>query len=313
MKENEIIENKQIRENLAGRVEVLDKVKQIITLPNIEYATTDQVAEYYKTPLQTIETIVLRNRDELNTDGFKTFKKSETIKMLNIQNECLENTVGKSIVTLAYGEKIEIPNRGLRLFTKRAILRVGMLLRDSEIAKEVRTRLLDIIQDTEIHSPEIIKQVEVEIDMEKQLSINVGLAYANGDLLEVLKATKALEDFRIDMRDKRITKLEEEKEILLTESLTIEDSRKLINAMIRKIAANKFHSNFSACWKSFYVQLNYKLGISIKGRSKEPKNPLLNTLTKEEMIEAEKVVRAWAVELDMDLSDVLNLRACKLS
>ena len=106
----------------------------------------------------------------------------------------------------------------------------------------------------------------------------------------------------------KVEKLEEEKEILLTESLTIEDSRTLINAMIRKIAANKFHNNFSACWNSFYIQLNYKLGININSRNKKSKESLINTLTKEEMIEAEKVVRAWAVNLEMDLSDILNLR-----
>ena len=290
MEENEIIENKQIRENLVGRVEVLDKVKQIITLPNTEYSTTDQVAEYYKVGNEAIWSLIFDNKEEIEVDGYKVLEKEELTSFKKVT-------------------QIKPRTRKLAIFPKRAILRVGMLLRDSEVAKEVRTRLLDIIQDTEIHSPEIIKQVEIEIDMEKQLSINVGLAYATGDLLEVLKATKALENFRIDMRDKRINKLEEEKEILLTESLTIEDSRKLINAMIRKIAASKFHGNFSACWKSFYVQLNYKLGISIKGRSKEPKNPLLNTLTKEEMIEAEKVVRAWAVNLEMDLKDILNLKA----
>jgi len=106
----------------------------------------------------------------------------------------------------------------------------------------------------------------------------------------------------------KVEKLEEEKEILLTESLTIEDSRILINAMIRKIAANKFHSNFSACWNSFYVQINYKLGINLKGRGK---SPYINHLTKKEMIKAEKVVRAWAVNLEMDLSDILNLKTIK--
>ena len=62
-----------------------------------------------------------------------------------------------------------LPNRGMKLFPKRAILRVGMLLRDSEIAKEIRTRLLDIVQDTEKASPEIIHNVVEEINEEKQL------------------------------------------------------------------------------------------------------------------------------------------------
>ena len=40
-------------------------------------------------------------------------------------------------------------------FPKRAILRVGILLRNSHVAKEVRTILLDIVHDTENLAPEI--------------------------------------------------------------------------------------------------------------------------------------------------------------
>ena len=40
-------------------------------------------------------------------------------------------------------------NRSNLLFPKRAILNVGMLLRDSAVAKEVRNRLLDIVHDAE--------------------------------------------------------------------------------------------------------------------------------------------------------------------
>lgn len=42
-----------------------------------------------------------------------------------------------------------IPNRGIRCFSKRAVLRFGMLLRDSEVAKEVRTQLLNIKEEAE--------------------------------------------------------------------------------------------------------------------------------------------------------------------
>lgn len=67
---------------------------------------------------------------------------------LNRQDVCLENKKGKTILKVQ-NETLEIPNRGLRLFPKRAILRIGMLLRDSEVAKEIRTRLLDIVYVTE--------------------------------------------------------------------------------------------------------------------------------------------------------------------
>lgn len=48
------------------------------------------------------------------------------------------------------------------LFPKRAILRVGMLLRDSEVAKEVRTQLLNI----EEHTATEVKTYEIDYEQE---------------------------------------------------------------------------------------------------------------------------------------------------
>ena len=107
------------------RLDVLDKVKELVMLKGTEYMTLEQVSNYYKVPKQTIESIKSRNKEELNKNGMKTFTNKE-LKSLNIQDECFK-----------------IPNRGMILFNKRAILNVGMLLTESPIAEEVRTLLLD--------------------------------------------------------------------------------------------------------------------------------------------------------------------------
>ena len=80
----------------------------------------------------------------------------------------------------AYGEEVEflptnvkIPNRGLRLMTKRTLLNIGMLLRDSEVAKELRRRILDIVHDAE-NGNGSIETVVNEIDEEKRLSMELG-------------------------------------------------------------------------------------------------------------------------------------------
>ena len=125
MKELDLIENKTIREKMIGNVSVLEKVKDLLLLGDSEFATLQQVAEYYEVSKQAIESIKNRNKEELINNGMKTFSNKE-IKALNIQDECFK-----------------IPNRGMILFNKRAILNVGMLLTDSPIAKQVRTLLLD--------------------------------------------------------------------------------------------------------------------------------------------------------------------------
>lgn len=121
-----------------GRVEVLDKVKGLVLLPALEMATTQQVADFYGVGVKAINSVVTRHIDELKQDGFYTEDKKSIIEHLKLQNEYLEKRAGGVVyVSFGNGNTITISNRGLRLFPKRAILRVGMLLRDSAVAKEV--------------------------------------------------------------------------------------------------------------------------------------------------------------------------------
>lgn len=123
-KEN-IISDRSVRDNCVSHYEVLERVKKVLLIPDTEWATQKQVAEYYEVGEKAIETICTRHKDELETDGvsLKSYK-----EFLNIQNEGLETVVGKTIFLLANGESLTVPNRGLKVFPRRAILRVGMLL-----------------------------------------------------------------------------------------------------------------------------------------------------------------------------------------
>lgn len=50
----EIINDKQIRESLMERSEVLDKVKSLFLIPGHEVMTTKQVAEYFEVGIEAI-------------------------------------------------------------------------------------------------------------------------------------------------------------------------------------------------------------------------------------------------------------------
>lgn len=95
-----------------------------------------------------------------------------------------------------------IPNRGIRCFSKRAVLRFGMLLRDSEVAKEVRTQLLNVKEEAEKVAPQILTKA---IDNEKELLNNVALAWASGDMMKFAGATMALNQYK----DRHINQLKE--------------------------------------------------------------------------------------------------------
>lgn len=132
---NEVIltESKTMREEFINNVDILDKIKVIPYLTNDMVVSVEQVANYYEITKKAIETIIKRHRDELETDGIVVLK-GEQLKDFN-----------KKICDLhGEGSKINNKTRAFTVMTKRAMLRIGMLLTTSLIAKEVRNYLLNL-------------------------------------------------------------------------------------------------------------------------------------------------------------------------
>jgi len=125
--EENLLNDENVRESHLEKVEVLSKVKELITLPNTELMTTKMVAEWYEVKQDAIRQIITRHKGELEENGL-TFKKYREIKdLVNRDNM----------------SQLKVSRQGSNVFSKRALLNVGMLLRDSQIAKEVRSALLD--------------------------------------------------------------------------------------------------------------------------------------------------------------------------
>ena len=301
-KENELMEQKELREEVIGRVEVLDKVGELLLLPNTEYATTKQVAEYYKVGNEAISSVIKRNKKELESNGLKTLKRNEIDKVFESSNWTFKTMRGKTVVKNDNNE-INVTNTGLILFSKRTILNVGMLLEQSEVAKEVRTKLLDVIHDTEKEHPEIVENVLNEINEEKELMLSRIEAEMNGDFDQVCVINAKL----FALKNKRIKELEDENKTITTHALTLIESRSIINKIVRHIAMTEYHGAFARAWNKLYSQINYKLGINIKGRDKKKNQSYLDTLSEEETFEVEKVVRNWAVKLKINVEEILKL------
>ncbi len=134
----DLLSSRELRDKCSGRYEVLEKVKQLLLIPGTEMMSVKQLAEYYEVGKEAIEAVYTRFKEELVEDGMKNMGYKS---FLNLQVESLEHVRGKTLITLPNKQLIEVPNRGLKVFPRRAILRIGMLLRDSEVAKEIRTQL----------------------------------------------------------------------------------------------------------------------------------------------------------------------------
>lgn len=112
------------RDQLADRTDVLDRVGALRTLPDDMHVMTEMVADFYEVDRETVATLVKRNRDEFEADGYR-------IVTRGVFEERFTMNLASSASRIA-------------LFPRRAVLRVGMLLRDSAIARQVRDTLLDV-------------------------------------------------------------------------------------------------------------------------------------------------------------------------
>ena len=142
-----LIESKSLRESVIDRVDVLDKVKKLSMMPDDINASTEMVAEYYEVPIKTIQTTIVKNRNELNGDGLKVIKGTELTLLKEV------SAIPKNAPSFT-------------MIPRRAVLRIGMLLQDSIVAQAVRDYLLD--SETK-QSTVVPVQIPAEINMIGQL------------------------------------------------------------------------------------------------------------------------------------------------
>ncbi|MDD9149229.1 hypothetical protein OYT88_11760 [Sporolactobacillus sp. CQH2019] len=129
-KSDAFIESKSLRESVIRHTEVLDKVKGLTMLPDDLHVTVQMAADYYEVGETAISSLIHDNRDELESDGLKSLKGDDFKKFVTSLKEEANIVSPKT--------------RSLTIIPRRAILRMGMLLRDSEVAKQVRTYLLNL-------------------------------------------------------------------------------------------------------------------------------------------------------------------------
>ena len=254
-----IINDRSVRDRCAGHYEVLEKVKDLLLLPGTELMSVNQVADYYEVTPEYIKAVYGSNRNEINSDGTTIISRdyyTDNGSKINITSVDRKQT--SVTYTFEDGQSVTINNRGLKAFSKRAVLRIGMLLQQSQIAREVRTQLLNIEEKT-------ADDVKTEdINEEQRLMLNVGMAYASGSIEAVMKATTEYNAFQ----NRHIEKLKQDNKALAGNILEWKDRSKL-NAGIRMLASVT-GKNFSKVWNELYKNLQYKYGIYIKQRGGQP-------------------------------------------
>lgn len=203
-------------------------------------------------------------KEEINSDGAAKIPVKSMVSQFG-------QDVQIEVVNHAYEFKfsdeytLRVPNVGITLFPKRAILRIGMLLRDSEIAKEVCTQLLNIVENS---SDETKTQ---EIDNELSLFNDLGRAVMHGSMEEVMVAVQGIVQYQRRHIEKLSAENEEVKNDnqLLAADILRWDNRPAVNKAVRVIAGI-LSKPTAYIWKELYDELRYKHGIGLSQRGKSP-------------------------------------------
>ncbi|MFI5756129.1 hypothetical protein [Streptomyces sp. NPDC051569] len=135
--EGALLESRTMRDSVMVRVETLDKVKALVMLPDGIHVRTEDVARYFEVSTGVMRQLTARHRAELAENGMRVLRGSD---LREYQSDNM---------SLSSGESGSYPQRrsSLTLYTRRAVLNTAMLLRDSDIARRVRTYLLDAEED----------------------------------------------------------------------------------------------------------------------------------------------------------------------
>ena len=348
MKRIEEVMSREQRQQFANRVEVLEKVKALFLIPQLCMATTEQVAEYFSVSIEAIRQLVRRNKDELEANGSTVYSQAQ-FEEQKLQNVTSVRESKNSMMYMIDDCIFQVNNRGIRLFPPRAILCMAMMLRDSAVAAEIRTQLLNLVEA----APAAMKIANVQ---EQEVAmLQFAKAMMDGDPTTIAQSVKdllALKDHTIAAQAASITKLSGEKAALETRAASLEtraasleeangslsernaslaqrneslvtsnrmlaeeavtwEPRRVANAVMRKIGKAIFNGKYGMAWNEFYRELMYQTGISVGNRGAAKNESGLDAIRDDEWPQVMRTVAAMGVRYCIDVVDVTNEQVVK--
>ncbi|MEK7014461.1 hypothetical protein [Bacillus sp. FSL R9-9410] len=211
-----LIESRTMRDQHVYREEVLEKVKGVAFLTDNFEVTIQMAADYYEVPFETIKGVIRRHREEFNEYGEMRLLKGKPLKDFKAQVHDVPNLESAPSLTL---------------INRRGLLRIGMLLTDSEVAQAVRNYLLNIEEVSDDEQKRWAIEREISKRDRRQLTDAIQEFY-NGALkngVQYAAFTNLVYDTLFDMTANELKVMYElEKREALRDSFTTEDLRKVV-------------------------------------------------------------------------------------
>ena len=214
MNECLLLESETFRKKLCTEqnTNVLNEVGKLESFTENGWTTTEYIAKFYDVAVPTIKSVVLRNKNEVIMDGYKILQKKD------LKAPKFRKTFGVDIEKKI--KPLHSKTRSIALFSRRAVLRIGMLLRDSEVAKKVRSYLLNSENqnlNNEQHHHKLLGQMAYQLTQQasqlarnaEQLICQANLVTAAVNEIERTKEMVKKIDERVDLQEQRLQALED--------------------------------------------------------------------------------------------------------
>lgn len=169
---NELIytESRIARDQAIGSADVdfLDKIKAVKYLTEDMVLSIDQIAYYYEASVDSIRTIIKRNREEFENDG-----------MIVLSGQELKEFKAK-INSSSVEPELNMHTPSLTLLTKSSLLRIGLIMTNNLMATKIRNYLIQCEKKLSEQERSWIIQREVGIIERKRMTSAISAYIPNG-------------------------------------------------------------------------------------------------------------------------------------
>lgn len=141
------------RQNILNNKFAIQEIEKEVTFPGIAFEgviryTKKQIAQFYDIDERTINRYLENHEQEFSSSGYEVLKGKRLNDFKSVYEDLInEMEDGKDINVLTIDESFK-KTSVLGVFSFRAFLNIGMLLTESETAKQLRALILDIVIDT---------------------------------------------------------------------------------------------------------------------------------------------------------------------
>lgn len=310
--EESILDDKAVREGLMKRTEVLEKVKDLLLIPKLDLMPAKNVADFYEVGIEVVKKVFQAHRDELESDGMIKVNRSQALAKIGHNEEVKVETYKTHIEMIVGDATFKIANRAGWMFPRRAILRVGMLLRDSGVAKEVRTQLLNI--EEKVQLPEKVMDINIELNLLGQAFTN---AYINGDMNAFAEITMKLNQHKDRHKDEVIESLKERNQELesklstmtsnITKLTNTEVYRECAMSLVNRIRVKmKYKDNYLILRELYVILRNkYNIDLNIRAYAKNETKSKIDCIKITEWPTAMQILTSFAYRYNVDIKDIL--------